>query len=86
MRLFDLIPGADVVCALGPEELGLRMLPILAARNAGHPGGAPLQEQFSGFTAEQIDGYPRCTKDRAARGYRGGLGMARRDRASGRGS
>lgn len=31
MRLVDLIPDADVLCALEPDELGLRMLPLLAA-------------------------------------------------------
>jgi uncharacterized protein (TIGR02391 family) len=30
MRLVDLIPNADVLCALEPDELGLRMLPTLA--------------------------------------------------------
>lgn len=30
MRLIDLIPEADVLCALEPEELGLRMLAALA--------------------------------------------------------
>lgn len=31
MKLSDVIPDADVLCALEPEELGLRMLPVLAA-------------------------------------------------------
>ena len=31
MRLVDLIPDVDVLCALEPYELGLRMLPALAA-------------------------------------------------------
>jgi uncharacterized protein (TIGR02391 family) len=31
MKLVDVIPDADVVCAYGPDELGLRMLPVLAA-------------------------------------------------------
>jgi uncharacterized protein (TIGR02391 family) len=30
MRLVDAIPNADVLCALEPDELGLRMLPALA--------------------------------------------------------
>ena len=30
MRLVDAIPDATVLCALEPEELGLRMLPVLA--------------------------------------------------------
>jgi uncharacterized protein (TIGR02391 family) len=30
MRLVDVIPDADVLCALEPDELGLRMLPVLA--------------------------------------------------------
>jgi uncharacterized protein (TIGR02391 family) len=29
MKLSDVIPDADVLCALEPEELGLRMLPVL---------------------------------------------------------
>lgn len=31
MKLVDLIPDADVLIALEPEELGLRLLPVLAA-------------------------------------------------------
>ena len=31
MRLVDLIPDVDVLCALEPNELGLTMLPALAA-------------------------------------------------------
>jgi uncharacterized protein (TIGR02391 family) len=31
MKLADLIPNADVLIALEPDELGLRMLPVLAA-------------------------------------------------------
>ena len=34
MRLVDLIPDADVLCALEPDELALRMLPVLAAAQA----------------------------------------------------
>ena len=30
MRLVDVIPEADVLCALEPDELGLRILPVLA--------------------------------------------------------
>jgi hypothetical protein len=30
MRLVDVIPEADVLCALEPDELALRMLPVLA--------------------------------------------------------
>jgi hypothetical protein len=30
VRLVDLIPDAEVLCALEPEELGLRMLSVLA--------------------------------------------------------
>lgn len=32
MPLFNLIPDPDVVCALEPEELALRMLPLLAGQ------------------------------------------------------
>jgi uncharacterized protein (TIGR02391 family) len=31
MKLNDVIPDPDVLCALEPEELGMRMLPVLAA-------------------------------------------------------
>jgi hypothetical protein len=31
MKLVDLIPNPDALLALEPDELGLRMLPILAA-------------------------------------------------------
>jgi hypothetical protein len=30
VRLVDLIPDAEVLCALEPEELGLSMLSVLA--------------------------------------------------------
>jgi uncharacterized protein (TIGR02391 family) len=30
LKLADVIPDADVLCALEPDELGLRMLPVLA--------------------------------------------------------
>src|SRR4051812_32887169 len=36
VSLIDLIPDADVVCALEPEELGLRMLPALASWHSGN--------------------------------------------------
>lgn len=31
MKLMDVIPDADELCALEPDELGLRMLPVLAS-------------------------------------------------------
>jgi hypothetical protein len=31
MKLSDLIPDPEIVIALEPDELGLRMLPVLAA-------------------------------------------------------
>jgi len=38
MKLVDLIPDPDALLALEPEELGLRMLPVLAAwRSPGNP-------------------------------------------------
>jgi uncharacterized protein (TIGR02391 family) len=37
MRLVDLIPNADVLFALEPDELGLRMLPVLAEWHARTP-------------------------------------------------
>jgi uncharacterized protein (TIGR02391 family) len=36
MKLVDLIPDADALLALEPDELGLRLLPVLA--NFRHPG------------------------------------------------
>lgn len=36
VRLVDLIPDADAVLALEPDELGLRLLPILADWNIHH--------------------------------------------------
>lgn len=38
MRLFDLIPDAEVLYALEPDELGLRMLPVLASWGGQHLG------------------------------------------------
>jgi uncharacterized protein (TIGR02391 family) len=37
MKLVDLIPNADVLCALEPDELGLRMLPVLAEWHPRNP-------------------------------------------------
>ena len=37
MKLADLIPDADVLCALEPDELGLRMLPALASWPGANP-------------------------------------------------
>lgn len=37
MHLVDLIPNADVLCALEPDELGLRMLPVLAEWHPRNP-------------------------------------------------
>jgi uncharacterized protein (TIGR02391 family) len=37
MKLSDLIPNADVLCALEPDELGLRMLPLLAEWQPSNP-------------------------------------------------
>jgi hypothetical protein len=59
MKLSDLIPDADVLCALEPEELGLRMLPVLAAWP--HQGN-PLQ----------LDRFlPSVTGDARSRDYLG---------------
>jgi uncharacterized protein (TIGR02391 family) len=38
MRLVDLIPDAELLYALEPDELGLRMLPVLASWGGAHPG------------------------------------------------
>lgn len=48
MDLVDLIPDADVLCALEAEELGLRMLPLLAEWRGLHPS-QPLT--FNEFVA-----------------------------------
>jgi hypothetical protein len=45
VRLADLIPDADVLCALEPDELGLRMLPVLAEWEQVHRGVVPLTLQ-----------------------------------------
>jgi uncharacterized protein (TIGR02391 family) len=37
VRLVDVIPDADALCALEPDELGLRMLPVLAASQPRTP-------------------------------------------------
>ena len=42
MRLVDVVPDAEVLCALEPEELGLRMLPVLSA---SQPHIYPYQSQ-----------------------------------------
>jgi uncharacterized protein (TIGR02391 family) len=42
MKLSDVIPDADVLCALEPEELGLRMLPVLSE---WQPRTPPYQSQ-----------------------------------------
>jgi uncharacterized protein (TIGR02391 family) len=47
VRLVDVIPDVDVLCALEPEELGLRMLPALVAAS-GHPS---VQLTLSDFLA-----------------------------------
>jgi hypothetical protein len=43
MRLVDLIPDADVLCALEPYELGPRMLPALAQLQPQNPLHASSQ-------------------------------------------
>jgi len=40
MRLIDLTPDADELCALGPDELGLRMLPVLAEWRRHYPSNS----------------------------------------------
>src|SRR5215469_10393829 len=42
VRLVDLIPDAEVLCALEPDELGLRMLPVLAEWERVHRETVPL--------------------------------------------
>jgi hypothetical protein len=43
VRLVDIIPEAEVLYALEPEELGLRMLPLLAEWERVHRGTVPLR-------------------------------------------
>jgi uncharacterized protein (TIGR02391 family) len=49
MRLVDLVPDVDVLCALEPNELGLRMLPALAAFRPGNPLQDDLQLSLRSF-------------------------------------
>jgi hypothetical protein len=63
-RLVDLIQDADVLCALEPEELGLRMLPVLAESGLlpNHPSNirsigattssAPFEKRGLGWKAQ----------------------------------
>jgi hypothetical protein len=44
LRLVDIIPDVDVLLALEPDELGLRMLPVLASFR--HPGMTLQPAQF----------------------------------------
>jgi uncharacterized protein (TIGR02391 family) len=50
MRLVDVIPDADALCALEPDELGLRMLPVLAAWQPRTPEHTSQQLTLPTFT------------------------------------
>ncbi|MGC2786664.1 MAG: hypothetical protein WA397_23090 [Roseiarcus sp.] len=58
MKLVDLIPNPDALLALEPDELGLRMLPILAAWR--FPGNQLQRGSFisSIVGSDQLGGYP----------------------------
>jgi uncharacterized protein (TIGR02391 family) len=49
MRLVDVIPDADALCALEPDELGLRMLPVLAACSPRTPDHRSQQLTLPSF-------------------------------------
>jgi uncharacterized protein (TIGR02391 family) len=49
MRLVDVIPDADVLCALEPDELGLRMLPVLAEWHPRNPLYQSVQLSLATF-------------------------------------
>lgn len=53
MRLVELIPDVDVVCALEPDELGLRMLPVIAAWHQRHFGGFPTLHGILNIVREE---------------------------------
>lgn len=54
--LSDLIPEADVVVALEPDELGRRMLPLLANWPAGHAFG--LTELLTRVAGDEPCAFP----------------------------
>ena len=57
MALFNLIPDPEIVCALEPDELALRMLPLLAARQQQasiYGPGIQLADLIGG---DQLRGY-----------------------------
>ncbi|MGH6848785.1 MAG: hypothetical protein ACREC0_15540 [Methylocella sp.] len=43
MKLSDIFPDVDVLIALEPEELGLRILPVLDDWERRHSRSSPLQ-------------------------------------------
>jgi len=59
VQLADLIPDPDVVCAFEPEELGLRMLPVLATYSRS-PGLRLEPDMFfpTIIGSDQLGGYP----------------------------
>jgi uncharacterized protein (TIGR02391 family) len=49
VRLVDVIPDADVLCALEPDELGLRMLPVLVEWHEEKPPYQSVHLQLATF-------------------------------------
>ena len=63
MHLADLIPDADVLLALEPEELALRILPLLDQSTRGRSSGVELG-QFLDSTIGDIRGRSSGTPSR----------------------
>ena len=59
MHLVELIPDADVLCALEPYELGLRMLPVLAGYQPGSPVYNPSQLTLGAFLNRTLGSGPQ---------------------------
>ena len=59
MRLVDLIPNSDVLCALEPDELGLRMLPVLAEWHSRNPLYHSMQLELKTFVNITLDSGPQ---------------------------
>lgn len=58
--LFNLMPEAEMVCTLDPEELGLRMLPMLAEQERNRHGDALSLQILLDFSVGQ---YPERIAD-----------------------
>jgi uncharacterized protein (TIGR02391 family) len=57
VSLIELIPDADAVCALEPDELGLRMLPMMAMRERQAGIYSPGIQLADFISSDQVRGY-----------------------------